>query len=170
MRTAGRKDAAQLQELYEEIAAEGPLTVVAPDEVEEDCEAEAKRIESMADSQGSLCLVAEQGGRVIGTARAEGGGLRRLAHFAEVSSVWVRREWRELGVADALMAALVKWAERSERIEKLGLYVFSTSDPAVALYRKHGFHLEGRGERDMKFEDGTYADTLIMGRFTDGGE
>ena len=105
---------------------------------------------------------------MIGTARAEGGSLRRLAHFAEVSSVWVAAAWRGLGVADTLMRALVDWAEASERIEKLRLYVFSTSEAALSLYRKHGFRVEGRGVRDMKFEDGSYADTIIMARFMDG--
>jgi len=169
LREAVRGDARQLLALYESIAAEGPLTVVAPDEIRSDPEAEAKRIADMAESEGSLCLVAARGSRIMGTARAEGGSLRRLAHFAEVSSVWVGPEWRGLGVADALMTALVEWAERSERIEKLGLYVFSTSAAALSLYRKHGFSVEGRGVRDMKFEDGGYADTVIMARFTGAG-
>ena len=62
VRTARREDAAQLVALYESVAAEGPLTVVAPDEIKADCEAEAKRIADMAESEGSLCLVVEQGG------------------------------------------------------------------------------------------------------------
>ena len=78
-------------------------------------------------------------------------------------SVWVRRDRRGAGVADALMEALVDWARASRQIEKLGLFVFSTSEAAIALYKKHGFVEEGRSARDIRFEDGSYADTVILG-------
>jgi len=48
--------------------------------------------------------------------------------------------------------------------------VFSTSEAALALYTKHGFVEEGRGVRDMKFEDGSYADTIMLGHFLGADE
>ena len=41
--------------------------------------------------------------------------------------------------------------------------MFSTSEAAIGLYRKHGFVEEGRSARDVKFDDGSYADTVILG-------
>ena len=38
-----------------------------------------------------------------------------------------------------LLATLIAWARAHLEIEKLGLYVFSTNEPAVRLYQKPGF-------------------------------
>lgn len=163
IRSAQREDAEALVILYREIIAEGRWTLARADERQPKAEDEAGEIDRLNAAAGSLYLVACDGSRVLGTARAEEGGFRRTAHFADVHSVWVRRDRRGAGVADALMEALVDWARASRQIEKLGLFVFSTSEAAIALYKKHGFVEEGRSARDIRFEDGSYADTVILG-------
>ena len=163
IRSARREDAEGLVGLYREIIAEGRWTLARADERQPTAEDEAGEIDRLNAAGGSLYLVACEDSRIVGTARAEEGTYRRTAHFADVQSVWVRRERRRAGVADALLAALVDWARASPQIEKLGLFVFSTSEAAIALYRKHGFVEEGRSARDVKFEDGGYADTVILG-------
>ncbi len=165
IRAAREEDAEDLVALCREVAAEGPWTLAEGDEKKLTAAGEAKEIDRLNGHTGSVYLVACDDSRVIGTARAEGGAYRRTAHFADVHSVWVHRTRRCLGVADGLMRALVNWAHASEQIEKLGLFAFSTSEAAISLYKKHGFVCEGRGVRDMKFEDGSYADTVILGHF-----
>jgi RimJ/RimL family protein N-acetyltransferase len=66
-------------------------------------------------------------------------------------------------VARRLLAALISWAKVRPEIEKLGLFVFSTNEAAIHMCQEHGFVVEGRYPRDIKFEDGTYADTVAMG-------
>ena len=163
IRSARTEDAEGLVSLYREVIAEGRWTLVRAGERQSTAEAEAKEIDRFNEAGGSLYLVAGEGSQILGTARAEEGGFRRTAHFADVHSVWVRRDRRGAGVADALMEALVDWARGSRQIEKLGLFVFSTSEAAIALYKKHGFVEEGRSARDIRFEDGSYADTVILG-------
>ena len=165
IRSARREDAEELVSLHRQTTAEGRWTLARADERQFTAKAEAAEIDRLNADGGSLYLVACEDSRILGTARAEGGAYRRTAHFADVHSVWVRRECRRAGVADALMESLVDWARASSRIEKLGLFVFSTSEAAIALYKKHGFVEEGRAARDMKFEDGSYADTVILGCF-----
>ena len=163
VRSARREDAEALVSLYREIIAEGRWTLVRPGERQQTAEDEAAEIDRLNAAGGSLYLVACEDSRIVGTARAEEGAFRSTAHFADVHSVWVCRERRRAGVADALLEALVDWARACQQIEKLGLFVFSTSEAAVALYRKHGFVEEGRSARDVKFDDGSYADTVILG-------
>ncbi len=163
IRSARREDAEALVRLYREIIAEGRWTLARADERQPAAEDEAGEIARLNAAGGSLYLVACEDSRIVGTARAEEGAFRRTAHFVDVHSVWVRRDRRGTGVADALMEALVDWARASQQIEKLGLFVFSTSEAAIALYRKHGFVEEGRSARDIRFEDGSYADTVILG-------
>jgi RimJ/RimL family protein N-acetyltransferase len=170
VRSAGPDDADALVELYHEVVAEGRWTQAQAGERALSATDEAAEVERLHRDVGSLYLIACEGERLLGTARAEGGGFRRTAHFADVHSVWVRGSRRRAGVADALLGVLVDWARDCPQLEKLGLFVFSTSDAAIALYRKHGFVEEGRGRRDMKFEDDSYADTVIMARFLGAGD
>ena len=163
IRSARREDAEGLVSLYQEIIAEGRWTLARAEERQPAAEDETAEIDRLNASPGSLYLAACEDSRIVGTARAEEGAYRRTAHFADVHSVWVRRERRRAGVADALLEAVVDWARASQQVEKLGLFVFSTSEAAIALYRKHGFVEEGRSARDVKFEDGSYADTVILG-------
>ncbi len=165
IRSAGREDAEGLVSLHREITADGRWTLAQADERRFTAKEEAEEIDRLNADGGSLYLVACEDSRIVGTARAEGGAYRRTAHFTDVHSVWVCRQRRRAGVADALVEALVDWGRACPRIEKLGLFVFSTSEAAVALYKKHGFVEEGRAARDMKFEDGSYADTVILGCF-----
>ena len=169
IRSATREDAEGLARLYREIIAEGRWTLARAGERQPVADDEAAEIDRLNAAGGSLYLVACEDSRILGTARVEEGGYGRTAHFADVHSVWVRRERRRAGVADALLEALVAWARACPQIEKLGLFVFSTSEAAVSLYRKHGFIEEGRSARDVKFEDGSYADTVILGCFTGPG-
>ena len=80
----------------------------------------------------------------------------------------VQPEYRGQGVGGALLDALIAWAVSQPQIEKLGLYVFSTSEAAIQLYRSRGFTQEGRGTRDIKFGADDYADTIMMGKLLTG--
>jgi RimJ/RimL family protein N-acetyltransferase len=40
--------------------------------------------------------------------------------------------------------------------------VFANNERAIALYNKSGFEIEGNCPKDMKMEDGTYIDSILM--------
>lgn len=95
---------------------------------------------------------------MVGTVRAEAQSYP-LHHFADVQALWVRASWRRRGVAGRLLS----WARDHPELEKLGLFVYSTNTAAIRIYEKHGVAIEGIYPRDIKFEDGSYADTVAMG-------
>ena len=64
-----------------------------------------------------------------------------------------------------LLETLLEWAEKNPIIEKVTLAVFSTNTRAQNLYRKSGFTEEGRCPKDMKLNDGTYIDSVLMYKF-----
>jgi ribosomal protein S18 acetylase RimI-like enzyme len=165
LRHASPADAAGLVDLYRRTVADGEWTLASPEEASRSVDDEVARIGACEADEGRLYLVVARATEVIGTARAEAGGYRRTAHMADVSDLWVAPGARRVGVGDALVRGLLDWARAAAQIEKLGLFVFSTSEAAIALYRRHGFVEEGRGRRDMKFDEGRYADSLMMGHF-----
>jgi RimJ/RimL family protein N-acetyltransferase len=163
IRTADADDAPETAALFRSVVAEGLYTVQTPSEVRITDAEEREYIEANRENPGSLCLVATVDGAVIGTVRAQAEPYRRTRHFADIDSMWVHAAWRRRGIAAHLLGALISWARHHPEIEKLGLYVFSTNTSAIRLYGRHGFVIEGRYPRDMKFEDGSYVDTVAMG-------
>jgi ribosomal protein S18 acetylase RimI-like enzyme len=165
IRIAAAEDAPATLALFCSVVDEGRYTVVEPSEVTTKESEEREYIEADRESPGSLCLAATVDGAVVGMIRAQAEPYRRTRHFADIDSMWVHALWRRRGVAKLLLEALISWARQHPEIEKLGLYVFSTNTAAIRLYQRHGFEIEGRYPRDMKLEDGSYVDTVAMGRF-----
>jgi ribosomal protein S18 acetylase RimI-like enzyme len=56
----------------------------------------------------------------------------------ELISMWVAPFARGRGVSDALIAAVIAWA-RTQPSARITLEVFAHNEPAIALYRRHGF-------------------------------
>lgn len=113
---------------------------------------------------GVISVCAEVDGRVVGHANLEVAKPRR-AHCASVGFA-VHDAWQGRGIGSALMAALVDCADQSLGLRRLELEVFADNAPAIALYRKFGFVVEGRS-RGAVIRDGLLADTLHMARYAE---
>lgn len=163
IRTATTHDAPATLALFRSVVEEGRYTVQEPSEVTITEDEEREYIEADRKAPGHLCLVATVGGVVVGMLRAQAESYRRTRHFADIDSMWVHASWWRRGLGRHLLAELIAWAQGHPEIEKLGLYVFSTNTAAIRLYQEHGFVVEGKYPRDMKFGDGSYVDTVAMG-------
>ncbi|HET7867218.1 MAG TPA: GNAT family N-acetyltransferase [Burkholderiaceae bacterium] len=119
--------------------------------------------EGCAPGKTDLLIVAEQGGEVVGSAGLHPAGpmlRRRHAMFLGIS---VAPAMQGQGVGSALMAALVDYADRWAQVLRLELTVFTDNLPAIALYRRFGFQVEGT-HRAYALRDGAYADAHAMAR------
>jgi len=164
IRSAKRTDAARTLDLYRSIVHQSEFTLAERDEVTRSVADEQAALTRDLEAAGNLCVVGTIGREVVGMARLASGPFRRTRHVADLTSVWVREEWRRRGVARALFEPMLAWAEAHPELEKINLNVFSTSTAAVQLYESLGFAREGRGVHDMKLAPGRYADTIFMGR------
>ena len=81
----------------------------------------------------------------------------------------VRDDWQGKGVGTALLQAAIDLADRWLDLTRLDLQVFVDNEPAVHLYEKFGFRIEGRLAR-YAFRDGQYVDTYIMARLRGEGD
>jgi putative acetyltransferase len=118
-----------------------------------------RRIETAA--PGGLGLVAVLDGMIVGSARLQ----RRTGRCSHVGDVGVgaHDDFHRRGIGSALAAAVVEAADRWLAIKRLQLTVYGDNAPAIALYRKFGFEVEGTF-RAFAFRDGAYVDALAMAR------
>ena len=67
------------------------------------------------------------------------------------------------GVGQALLAALLDYADNWAQVLRVELTVFSDNERAIRLYERHGFEHEGR-HKAYALRHGVYVDALAMAR------
>ena len=86
----------------------------------------------------------------------------RRRHVGQIGMA-VRDDWQGKGVGTALMQAVVELADKWLNLSRLELDVFVDNEPAIRLYKRFGFQIEGTFVR-FAFRDGEYVDTYAMAR------
>ena len=106
-------------------------------------------------------VVAVLEGRVVGVAEVfQHKGRRR--HVGEFGMA-VHDDFHRRGIGSALTAALIDVADNWLDLTRLELTVYVDNEPAIQLYRKFGFEVEGTLRR-YAFRAGQYVDSLFMAR------
>lgn len=119
--------------------------------------------ESLAPGKIDLLLVAEQGGKVVGSSGMHPAGVAvRRRHVMSIG-ISVLPEAQGQGVGTALMQAMCDYADRWMGVLRIELTVYTDNAAAIALYRKFGFEMEGR-HRGYALRDGRYVDAFAMAR------
>ena len=118
----------------------------------------------MADSvDGHYVFVACVGDEVVGHAGLHpAANSPRRAH-AMMLGMAIPTPWQGKGVGTALMRALCDFADGWLNVIRLELTVFTDNERAIALYRKHGFEIEGT-HKAYALRAGRYVDTHCMAR------
>ncbi|MHB1909393.1 MAG: GNAT family N-acetyltransferase [Nitrososphaerales archaeon] len=126
-------------------------------------EAQKKRIADGLKDPRSLTIVANFGNEgIVGSLNLSPfRDLKKMAHVRLLGMIIIDG-YRESGIGSALMDYGIKWARKQDEIEKISLSVFSTNKRAIGLYKKFGFKIEGRLERQFILK-GKYADEIEMG-------
>lgn len=104
-------------------------------------------------------------GAVVGTGSIHTSPNPRRRHTAGIGMM-VATDFHGRGVGSALMAALMHLADNWLQLQRITLEVYADNAPALALYRKFDFEVEGTHRRDT-FRDGAYVDVLSMARLRD---
>jgi putative acetyltransferase len=114
-----------------------------------------------ARASGDLSLVAELNGRIVGT-----GGLSRFqgrrAHAASIG-LGVHDDYHGRGIGSALLRELLDAADDWLGLKRIELTVYVDNAPAIALYKRHGFEVEGT-HRAFAFREGAFVDAHSMAR------
>lgn len=119
----------------------------------------ARKIER---SPGFKQLVACIDGIVVGHLFIEAYQGPRRSHVATFG-ICVDSRWHNRGVASALIRELIEMCDNWLRIDRIELTVFADNAPAIAVYKKFGFEIEGTG-KNYAFRNGEYVDAYYMAR------
>ena len=145
-----------------EIASEPGIYVnYTPEEAAVPAEKERERIEK--DIQlGNLRLIVEVQGKVIGYFSCISERYYSITQHMAVLGMSLDRNYRNQGIGTGLMEQGIRWSQENG-IVRLELEVYAENAPALHLYEKFGFELEGR-KRMCAYQRGQYYDLLIMAR------
>lgn len=86
----------------------------------------------------------------------------RRRHVGQIVMA-VRDDWQGKGVGTALMDAAVGLADRWLNLLRLELEVYVDNEPAIRLYKRFGFVVEGTST-SFAYRDGEYVDVFVMAR------
>jgi putative acetyltransferase len=116
--------------------------------------------------EGFYSLVACADNEVIGQIGLHTSPNRpRRRHVGQLGMA-VRDDWQGKGVGTALMQAAIDLADKWLTLSRLELEVYTDNEPAIKLYRKFGFTVEGTAI-DFAFRDGQFVDVYLMARLRD---
>jgi putative acetyltransferase len=156
-------DAAPLLTLLRELIAEPGVNVpLQPDEVKRTDEEQLAKVTDFASSPRAAMFVATADNAIVGQISVQPVSTRRALLHVGTLGLAVVKAWRGRGVGAALMQPMLDWAHAAgyTRVE-LAVYVRNT--PAVRLYQKFGFQIEGT-RRNYIREGASYVDDYIMAR------
>ena len=86
----------------------------------------------------------------------------RRKHAGEIGMA-VHEDWQGKGVGSAMMQTAVDLADKWLNLSRLELGVYTDNEPAIALYKKFGFVIEGT-MKNFAFRDGKFVDVHAMAR------
>lgn len=164
-RKARPEEAALLAEAEREIAKTPGLLAASPEEIKD--EVIQEKITALAKNDSGLCLVIEQGKKLVGHAFVEPHKLAVTAHVVFLTIV-IHEGFQGQGLGKALMTKLIDWAKAHPKIEKFELQVRSSNARAIKLYESLGFVEEGRKSKRLKYGPNDYQDDIYMALWVGG--
>lgn len=106
-------------------------------------------------------IVAASDGRLVGFLSALRGGSRRIQHRCDFT-MGVLAAYRRQGIGRRLLEALEGWAGPLE-VTRIELTVMAHNEPAISLYRRCGYQLEGTKHGAIRVR-GAAVDELVMAK------
>jgi putative acetyltransferase len=86
----------------------------------------------------------------------------RRRHVGQIGMA-VRDDWQGKGAGSALIQAAIDLADQWLNLSRIELEVYTDNEPAIRLYKKSGFVIEGTHPK-FAFRDGQFVDVYAMAR------
>lgn len=161
VRRLGREDAEAYRKLCLQLDRETPYRLYGPGERLDVLRVYAEEIEAIVRNPRSCLIAAEEDGELVGYLAAYGRSAPRVAHVVTVA-VAILQSHTGRGIGRHLFEALEAWA-RGIGVRRIDLTVMTDNEPALKLYTRLGFCVEGRKRESMKF-GAHYVDEFYMSK------
>ncbi|MBG9599444.1 GNAT family N-acetyltransferase [Bacillus mycoides] len=163
IRLAKEFDAESIIDIRKEIILSETTTkffISSPNELPNNVNKEREKIQKSSE-KGNLYIVSEVDGKVVGFLVFNRYEQERLQHAGAIG-MGIREEYCNQGIGTKLIGFLINWAKIQKNLEKICLGVVSVNDRAIKVYKRIGFVEEGRQRNQIKYEDGSYGDDILM--------
>ncbi|HEU4932276.1 MAG TPA: GNAT family N-acetyltransferase [Pyrinomonadaceae bacterium] len=120
-----------------------------------------RRLSENTDSDYYLVGIIE--GHIVGMVSIDTYPNRPRRRHAGAIGISVHADWQGKGLGKELMRAIVDLADNWLNLTRLELEVYADNEPAIHLYERFGFEIEGR-LRQHALRDGEFVDSIVMGR------
>ncbi len=167
VRSALPDDTPRLMSFVPETFATTDMVLTQADEWKLTEAQERAFIQECFETPGSLAIVAEvdasktSGHGFAGMLTLKQGHRRRSEHTTYLGMM-VGEALRGVGVGDALMRCAVAFGKATPVLRRITLEVAATNAAGLALYKKHGFVVEGVRRGQFQRRPGVFEDDLIM--------
>lgn len=161
LRMAGEGDYGETFDTFRSVASENVYLLT---EKVDPASVDAWRKRWKDNGRENLCAVASVDGRIAGTVLLNRFSNASKTDHVRMLGMWVLRNYRGIGIGEAMMAYSLDWAARKTDIRKIALGVWSSNLAAIGLYLKTGFVIEG-SSRGMALINGRYVDEINMGLY-----
>lgn len=160
-RDATKADAPHLAALVQQLGLNDPFMVVSGFDPVTGVELLRSVIDATSDDGLFRIFGAEGGGGLAGLAISRRHPPPERDRTLQLD-IGVDAKWRRAGVGTALLQYVLDWAQQNG-IDRVQLAVVSANVPAIALYEKNGFEVEGTLRRSFWLGDDVY-DVHVMAR------
>ncbi|MGX9135688.1 N-acetyltransferase family protein [Rummeliibacillus sp. JY-2-4R] len=160
IRHATIHDAQEIIQVMQD-AESSNLMLFGPGERKVSKEPFTKFIEMISNKANSALFVASEQNQIVGYLIVQGDSPKRISHRAYIV-IGVHSNMRGKGVGKSLFVHVHKWA-KSKGFHRLELTVITQNTPAVNLYKKMGYAIEGV-KHDSLLIDGEYVDEYYMAK------
>ncbi len=122
-----------------------------------------ERIEKwwLSNLQNLIAIIALYNDKIIGHAQIFSFPHPRRKGTSD-ALIYLHQDFHNVGLGAAMLAKLIELAKK-EGLHRIGLSVVADNKPAIRLYQRFGFKIEGVMKDAYLGEDGRYYDELVMG-------
>lgn len=154
-------DAERMLKYLKIVASETLYLLQEPEEVTMTLEQEEEFLKKKIETERELLLLAEIDGKHIGNASLMScGPFKRYTHRCHLAVALLKEYW-SAGIGEIMLETIFSIAKQVG-YEQVELEVVTDNLRALALYKKLGFVQYGTLPNNMKYKDGSYADTYWM--------
>lgn len=112
-------------------------------------------------NKNTITLVAKEGKELVGIVGAHWENYEKTKHIAHIWGMFVDKDYRGQGIGKMLMEEIERRAKQRGQTKKIKLEVVVKQEVALEMYKKLGYRLVGKQEKQLRSGD-VYMDSYLM--------